>query len=219
MESNNNSQNNNKSTINFKIILVGDTGVGKTCLIKNAAKDIFDEIHTPTLGFDMLTFECTIDKNPIKLEIWDTCGQEAYKSLISSFYKDSALAMMVYSIDSNDSFCHIESWLKDIKQQSNPDVKIFLIGNKADLEEKREVDSDKAKQFIEENNIEYFKETSAKSGLNVKEVFLRAAQSLYEEHLKYRERANSYEKKNIPVPVKLNSKKNERKSGWCCLFN
>ena len=128
MESNNNSQNNNKSTINFKIILVGDTGVGKTCLIKNAAKDIFDEIHTPTLGFDMLTFECTIDKNPIKLEIWDTCGQEAYKSLISSFYKDSALAMMVYSIDSNDSFCHIESWLKDIKQQSNPDVKIFLIG-------------------------------------------------------------------------------------------
>ncbi len=219
METNNDSQKNNLSLINFKIIIVGDAGVGKTCLLKKASKGLFDEAYQPTLGFEFLTFECEIDDNPIKLQIWDTCGQETYKSLITSFYRNSALAMMIYSIDSKESFYHIESWLKDIKQQSNPDVKIFLIGNKADLEEKREVDSDKAKQFIEENNIEYFKETSAKSGLNVKEVFLRAAQSLYEEHLKYRERANSYEKKNIPVPVKLNSKKNERKSGWCCLFN
>ena len=163
----------------------------------------------------MLTFECTIDKNPIRLEIWDTCGQEAYKSLISSFYKDSALAMMVYSIDSNDSFCHIESWLKDIKQQSNPDVKIFLIGNKADLGEEREVDSDKGKQFIDENNIDYFNETSAKSGLNVKEVFMKAAELLYKEYLKYRERANSTEKKDIPTPVKVNNDKGKRKSGCC----
>ena len=215
MESNNNSQKNNKSTINFKIILVGDTGVGKTCLIKNAAKDIFDEIHTPTLGFDMLTFECKIDEKQIKLEIWDTCGQETYKSLICSFYRNSALAMMVYSIDSNESFYHIESWLKDIKQQSNPDVKIFLIGNKADLEEKREVDSNKAKQFIEENNIDYFSETSAKNGFNVKEVFTKAAELLYKEYLKYKERANNTEKKDIPTPVKVNNDKSKRKSGCC----
>ena len=215
MESNNNSQKNNKSTINFKIILVGDTGVGKTCLIKNAAKDIFDEIHTPTLGFDMLTFECKIDEKQIKLEIWDTCGQETYKSLITSFYKDSALAMMVYSIDSNESFYHIESWLKDIKQQSNPDVKIFLIGNKADLGEEREVDSDKAKQFIDENNIDYFSETSAKNGFNVKEVFTKAAELLYKEYLKYKERANNTEKKDIPTPVKVYNDKSKRKSGCC----
>ena len=215
METNNDSQKNNLSLINFKIIIVGDAGVGKTCLLKKASKGLFDEAYQPTLGFEFLTFECEIDDNPIKLQIWDTCGQETYKSLITSFYRNSALAMMIYSIDSKESFYHIESWLKDIKQQSNPDVKIFLIGNKADLGEEREVDIDKGKQFIDENNIDYFSETSAKSGLNVKEVFMKAAELLYKEYLKYRERANSTEKKDIPTPVKVNNDKGQRKSGCC----
>ena len=117
------------------------------------------------------------------MQIWDTCGQEIYRSLISSFYRNASLAMMVYSIDSKESFIHIETWLKEVKLQSNPDIKIFLIGNKADLEEQREVKLEQAKLYKNENDIHYFCETSAKNGLNAQEVFIEAAKLLYKEYI------------------------------------
>jgi small GTP-binding protein len=208
----------NQYDLSFKMIVVGDAGVGKSCLTTTAAKGIFDETYSATVGFEFLTFNVKLNDKVIKLQIWDTCGQEIYRSLISSFYRNASLAMMVYSIDSKESFIHIETWLKEVKLQSNPDIKIFLIGNKADLEEQREVKLEQAKLYKNENDIHYFCETSAKNGLNAQEVFIEAAKLLYKEHLKYKARANRVDNGaggNISVPIKINDGKNERKSGCC----
>ena len=208
----------NQYDLSFKMIVIGDAGVGKSCLTTKAAKGIFDDTYSATVGFEFLTFNVKLNDKVIKLQIWDTCGQEIYRSLISSFYRNASLAMMVYSIDSKESFIHIETWLKEVKLQSNPDIKIFLIGNKADLEEQREVKLEEAKQYKNENDIHYFCETSAKNGLNAQEVFIEAAKLLYKEHLKYKARANRVDNGaggNISVPIKVNNGKNERKSGCC----
>ena len=206
----------NKYDLSFKMIVIGDAGVGKSCLTLKASKGNFDDTYSPTVGFEFLSFNVKIDSKVIKLQIWDTCGQEIYRSLISSFYRNASLAMMVYSIDSKESFNHIESWLKEVKLQSNPDIKVFLIGNKADLEDSREVQLNEAKQFKEENGIHYFNEASAKNGLNAQEIFIEAAKILYEEHLQYRVRANktNINSENTPIPVKI-SNKSERKQGCC----
>ena len=209
----------NKYDISFKMIVIGDAGVGKSCLTSKASKGIFEETYSATVGFEFLVFNVKINDKVIKLQIWDTCGQEAYRSLISSFYRNASLAMMVYAINDKSSFIHIESWLKEVKLQSNPDIKIFLIGNKSDLEEKREVQLREAKTFKEENGIHYFSETSAKSGINAKEVFIEAAKLLYREHSEYKSKnmnklAN--EKGNVPVPVKVSKIKNTRNKGGCC---
>ena len=116
----------------FKMIVIGDAGVGKSCLSGRAIKDRFDTDYSPTVGFEFLTFTTKIEDKIVKLQIWDTCGQEAYRSLITNFYRNASLAMMVYAINSKDSFIHINQWLKEVKIQCHPDIKIILIGNKCD---------------------------------------------------------------------------------------
>ena len=208
----------NQYDLSFKMIVIGDAGVGKSCLTTKASKGVFDESYSATVGFEFLTFNVKIDGKVIKLQIWDTCGQEIYRSLISSFYRNASLAMMVYAIDSRESFVHIETWLKEVKLQSNPDIKIFLIGNKADLEGERKVQVEEAKQFQKENDIHYFNEASAKSGVNAQEVFVEAAKLLYKEHLKYKTRGNRLENDEegvVPVPLKPNTNQKGRKNGCC----
>ena len=106
--------------IAFKVIIVGDSGIGKSCLTMKAIKNTFTEGHNATVGFDFFTF-CTLsnEATSCKLQIWDTCGQETYKSLITSFYRNTSLAMMVYSIDSQESFEHIKTWHRELKIQSS----------------------------------------------------------------------------------------------------
>ena len=200
------------------MIVIGDAGVGKSCLTAKATRGIFEEAYSATVGFEFLTFNLKIDGKIVKLQIWDTCGQEIYRSLISSFYRNASLAMMVYSIDSKESFSHIETWLKEIKLQSNPDIKIFLIGNKADLgPEQRKVTLEEAQQFKDESGIHYFCEASAKTGLNAQEVFIEAGKLLYCEHLKYKARASQGDsiEGNVEIPVKISDKKKERNQTCC----
>ena len=209
----------NQYDLSFKMIVIGDAGVGKSCLTAKASKGIFEETYSATVGFEFLVFNVKLNDKVIKLQIWDTCGQELYRSLISSFYRNASLAMMVYAIDNMESFNHIETWLKEVKLQSNPDIKIFLIGNKSDLEENRKVTTEAAKTFKDENGIHYFSEASAKNGVNAKEVFIEAAKLLYGEHLKYKERKfdkNLSDKEKVPMPVKVTKNKNNRKKGGCC---
>jgi len=179
----------NKYDFTFKMIVIGDAGVGKSCLTGRAIKDKFETEYAPTVGFEFLSFSTKIDNKIIKLQIWDTCGQEVYRSLITNFYRNASLAMMVYSINSRESFIHINQWLKEVRIQSHPDVKIILVGNKADLNNERKVSKDEAQRYKEENQILYFEETSAKTGFNAKEVFTEAARILYEEHKRYKSRA------------------------------
>ena len=212
----------NQYDLTFKIIVIGDPGVGKSCLTGRAVKDKFDSQYAPTIGFEFLTYSVKIQDKIIKLQIWDTCGQEMYRSLISNFYRYASLAMIVYSIDSKESFLHINTWLKDVKIQSHPDVKIILIGNKSDLVDNRAVTYEEAKKFKEENQLLYFEETSAKTGMNAKEVFTQAARILFEEHLNYKTRAenlsfsdNASIKTNNTISTKLLKVQQKRNSNCC----
>ena len=208
-----------KYDYSFKMIVIGDAGVGKSCLTNRAAKDKFLSDYSPTVGFEFLTFSTNIENKIIKLQIWDTCGQEVYRSLITNFYRNASLAMMVYAINSRESFFHINQWLKEVRLQSHPDVKIILIGNKSDLENERVVTTEEARKFKEENQILYFEETSAKSGLNTKEVFAEAARILYNEHKNYKLRSKSESLANtiqkVEVPKKLGKEQKKRKKGCC----
>ena len=156
----------------------------------------------------------------IKLQMWDTCGQEIYRSLISSFYKNSSLAMIMYSIDNEESFRHLDYWIKEIKNNSSPDIKIILIGNKVDLEDKRVVSKEEADNFARVNGIDEVYETSAKTGFNAKTIFSKAAQILYKEHLNYKRISRDpslikvgtedFDPKTIPMP------KEEKQKKGCC---
>ena len=180
-----------RSNLTFKIIVLGDPGVGKSSLLGRATKNIFNAEYQTTVGFEFLTFTEKIGEKNVKLQIWDTCGQETYKSLISNFYRNASLAMLIYSIDSRESFNNIIKWLKEIKLQSNPDIKVVLIGNKADLENKRQVTIEEGNKFKEENDILFFQEASAKSGINAKEIFHEAAKILYDEYIIFLKKARN----------------------------
>ena len=211
--------------LSFKIIIVGDSGVGKSCLSIKASRNYFEDFYSPTVGFEFLTFNVKVEDQNIKLQIWDTCGQEVYRSLISSFYRSASLAIIVYSIDNEESYINIEKWLNDIKTQSNPDVKIFLIGNKADLEDKRQVTKESGEKFYKDHKLSFFTETSAKTGFNVQNVFIEVAKELYKQHEEIKNRV-SRPGSMAPVPytpempnnVSLETEENEnvQRKKKCC---
>ena len=158
-----------------------------------------------------------IDKTVVKLQIWDTCGQEIYKSLISNFYRNSSLAIIVYSIDSKESFEHAEAWLNELKNQANPDVRIFLVGNKADLEELRQVSKEEGIKYKNEKNLDVFMETSAKTGYNARNVLIEATKLLYKDYLKYSEiEQKNKETKKKEENQKLNKEKEAKQKKNCC---
>ena len=209
--------------LTFKIIIIGDSGVGKSCLALRGIKNVFKPLYSPTIGFEFMAFYTRIDGKIIKMQIWDTCGQEVYRSLISSFYNNSSLAIMVYSIDNKNSFENLEFWLNEIRTKSNPNINIFLIGNKCDLKEKRQITKEEGQEFSDNNKINLFMESSAKSGFNAQNLFIEASKLLYEQHLKYKDRVSrpdSFEnpnprdtKRSLPLDD-MDDNKNKRKK--CC---
>ena len=175
----------NTCDLSFKLIIIGDSSVGKSSLANKAIKNKFDTVYNATLGFDFFSFFVKIDEKIIKLQIWDTCGQEIYHSLITNFYRNSSLAIMVYAINNRASYEHIDFWLKEIKRNSNPDAKIFLIGNKNDLDEEREVTFEEAQKYADDLEFSNFFESSAKSGFNAQKIFIKAANILYDDFIEY----------------------------------
>ena len=204
--------------ISFKIIVIGDSGVGKSCLTTQAVRNNFEEFYTATVGFEFLTFNMRINNNVLKLQIWDTCGQEVYKSLISNFYRNSSLALILYAINNRDSFLHAETWLNDLKNQANPNVKVFLVGNKSDLENERVISKEEGEKFKEEKKLDRFIETSAKTGENARSALLEAAKLLYKDYLKAKQNlANGEDVDDNNKGNKLERKpeKNKNKKGCC----
>ena len=212
--------------LSFKIIIVGDQGVGKSCLAIKASRNYFEDYYSPTVGFEFVSFNVRVQDKIIKLQIWDTCGQEVYRSLISSFFRSASLAIIVYSIDTEDSFNNIEKWLNDIKTQSNPDIKIFLIGNKADLEDKRRLTKEQGEQLCRDHKLTFFMETSAKTGFNVQNVFIQVAKELYLQHEEIKNRVSRpgtlimpiNEENNNQNVVKLEIEEEEKtkRKKFCC---
>jgi small GTP-binding protein len=122
---------------NYKIIIIGDSGVGKTCLTYRATSGEFREKMAATIGFEYFPFVVKYKNKILKLEIWDTCGQEAYRSLIKSFFNNSSLAIIVYAVDNKKSFSSIDEWIRQCRSLCSPDTRFFLIGNKNDVDEEK----------------------------------------------------------------------------------
>ena len=187
-----------KYDLNFKIILIGNIGVGKSCLSLKATKGIFLEEYISTIGFEFYCFNVKVNEKIIKLQIWDTCGQEAYRSLIKNFYRNASLAIVVYSVEDLQSFNDIDIWLKQVKTYGTSSCKIFLIGNKIDTEN-RKVSTEMGIKCKNDFFFDCFMETSAKDGINIKELFINCATILYEENQSLIESFKNKENKdNIP---------------------
>ena len=202
--------------LSFKLIFIGDSSVGKSCLTAKAVKNNFEEYYQATVGFEFLTFNMKVNDKVVKLQIWDTCGQEIYKSLISNFYRNSSLAVLVYAIDNKESFNHVENWLNDLKSQANPDVRIFLVGNKADLEEDRKISKEEGEKYKEDQHLDLFMETSAKTGHNARNVLVEAAKILYKDYLKFDENSKNENDPNNGKDKKKLIKVDPKKKKGCC---
>ena len=202
--------------LSFKLIVIGDSSVGKSCLSAQAVRNNFVEFYQATVGFEFLTFNLRINSKIIKLQIWDTCGQEVYKSLISNFYRNCSLALIVYAINNRNSYEHAENWLNDLKNQSKPNVRVFLIGNKCDLEDQRVVSKEEGESFKEQKKLDRFIETSAKTGKNARNVMVEAAKLLFKDYLKAKEDFNNENENDNKKGDKLERKNNNKKGKKCC---
>ncbi|KAL7448334.1 hypothetical protein ACHAWC_000541 [Mediolabrus comicus] len=161
----------------FKLVLLGDTAVGKSCLVVRFVRDEFFEFQEPTIGAAFLTQTVALDDATVKFEIWDTAGQERYRSLAPMYYRGAAAAIVVYDITNPDSFAGAKSWVKELQRRGDQNVVIAMAGNKADLEARRKVDFAEANEYAEENGILHM-ETSAKNANNVKALFVEIANRL-----------------------------------------
>ncbi|KAK8875871.1 Ras- protein Rab-4A [Tritrichomonas musculus] len=157
-----------KFDYSLKVIVVGDSGVGKTCLLVRYIRNLFDEESQPTLGVEFMTKIVTTEKHKIQLQLWDTAGQELFRSVTRGYYRGSAGAFLVFDITNRDTFDNIGRWLQDIKDVARSDVVTLLIGNKSDKADQRQVSTEEAQEFAQKNSMQYF-ETSAKTGSNISE--------------------------------------------------
>ena len=203
--------------INFKVIIIGDSGVGKSSILKRAVKNTLDQGYQATIGFEFLLMHFKVNDLKIKLQIWDTCGQEMYRSLVQGFYHNSSLAIIVYDINVKESFQNADIWLKDLKQHTEQELPVFLVGNKYDLE--KNVPTNEANNFYKNNNLSYFAECSAKSGYNVQEIFYEAARQLYHIYNKLKSE-NKFPVKASKLKIdknddNKNSNQNNKKRNCC----
>jgi Ras-related protein Rab-6A len=161
----------------YKLVFLGDQFVGKTSIITRFMYDTFDKQYQATIGIDFLSKTMYLEDRSVRLQLWDTAGQERFRSLIPSYIRDSAAAIVVYDICNRATFMSTFSWMQDVRQERGNDLVICLVGNKADMPEKREVSTDEGQQKANEFNA-MFIEVSAKVGTNIKSLFRKVAHAL-----------------------------------------
>jgi small GTP-binding protein len=200
----------------FKYIIIGDTAVGKSNLVLRYVYNEFKPDYNITIGLEFGEKEVKIKNKTYKIQIWDTAGQEKFKSITRTYYKNCVCAIIVYDITKRDTFDNVINWVEDCKNNSPKTVFMVLVGNKSDLDDKREVNADEAKDFADNNGMLFF-ETSAKNGNNVKEIFLNSVEQI----IKNMER-DYYDLDNEECGIQrthrgktvLENKKNKKKG--CC---
>jgi small GTP-binding protein len=154
----------------IKIVLIGDSGVGKTNLLSRFTRDQFNPESKSTIGVEFATKTMEIDGKNVKAQIWDTAGQERYRAITSAYYRGAIGAMLLYDITASLSFSSLSRWLQELRENADPNIVILLVGNKSDLAENRAVATDEGVGFSKSESL-LFIETSARDASNVQEAF------------------------------------------------
>merc|ERR1719263_2392673 len=161
----------------YKLVFLGDQGVGKTCIINRFVYDSFDRNYQATIGIDFLSKTMYLEDRTVRLQLWDTAGQERFRSLIPSYIRDSSVAVVVYDITNRASFLNTTKWIEDVRSERGNDVVIVLVGNKTDLQDRRQVSTEEGEEKAKESGV-MFIETSAKAGHSIKALFRQLAAAL-----------------------------------------
>lgn len=208
-----------------KIVMLGDSRVGKSSILKKFISNEFSHNYITTLGIDFLQKTIMVDGINIKVQVWDTAGQEKYRTMVQSYYKSAMGIILVYDISNEESFERVQDWMRQIKVHAEEDVKIVLCGNKADLqEEERQVEQDRGAQQAADFGLPFF-ETSAQSGQNIEEAFEECALKIVKEKLKPDEEKRKNGQHNPregsfmvqgQVKNKLAEDAKQKKKGGCC---
>ena len=202
----------------FKYIIVGDPSVGKSNLLMKFAHNKFTEEYQTTIGVEFGAKNIQLNNQIYRIQIWDTAGQENFRSITRAYFQKCVCAMVVYDITCRESFDHIKNWLQDIHEQSPKTVLIILIGNKIDLEDKRKISTDEGKDVAAQNGL-IFMETSAKTGEGVNEIFEKTALEITKKM-----EENYYDLNSETCGIKIgktntitlnNDRKNKDKRGCC----
>ena len=168
-----NNQQNSDYSYSVKYIIVGDSSVGKSNILLRFSRNVFDPGHQATLGIEFANKHILYNNIDYLVQVWDTAGQENFRSVTRAYYKASAVAMVVYDITNEESFKNIQSWIKDCKDLAPKTVQMVLIGNKSDLEENRVITKERGEELARENRMMFF-ETSALNGNGVEEAFQKS---------------------------------------------
>jgi len=161
----------------FKYIIIGDSAVGKSNILLRYIHDNFNEEFQSTIGVEFGAKNIKIEDKIYRIQIWDTAGQETFRSITRAYYKNSVCAFVVYDITNRNSFQNVKSWIEDCRKQSPKTVFMVLIGNKVDLEDNRQVTYEEGSVFAEKNGMLFY-ETSAKTGKNIEEIFLKSSMEI-----------------------------------------
>ncbi|KAK2523173.1 Rab1a, partial [Columba livia] len=194
----------------FKLLLIGDSGVGKSCLLLRFADDTYTESYISTIGVDFKIRTIELDGKTIKLQIWDTAGQERFRTITSSYYRGAHGIIVVYDVTDQESFNNVKQWLQEIDRYASENVNKLLVGNKCDLTTKKVVDYTTAKEFADSLGIPFL-ETSAKNATNVEQSFMTMAAEI-KKRMGPGATAGGAEKSN----VKIQSTPVKQSSGGCC---
>ena len=162
----------NPETPKYKLIFLGDQSVGKSCILNRFLNDTFIENYQATIGLDFQSKNVQIENQDIHLLLYDTAGQEKFRSLIPMYTRDANIVLLVYDISNRDSFSHLPDWLKDLTNVNFDEVIFAIVANKVDLSGKREVTAEEGQKFADEHNF-IFQEISAKTGLGFSELFYK----------------------------------------------
>ena len=191
----------------YKVLLLGDSSVGKTCFLLRYCDKSFQDVHLSTIGLDYRLKTITLKNNKnIKLQIWDTAGQDRFRAITKNYYKSANGVLLIYDISNLQTYENVKNWISQIREEANPNVIIYLVGNKIDLpKEKRVVNIEDGEKIAEEFEIK-FKEASAKSGTNVNEIFEELVEQIDEK----------FSKLEVPKKKKGNQLYTGKKKKKCC---
>eukprot|EP00694_Reclinomonas_americana_P008149 EC799852.1.p1 GENE.EC799852.1~~EC799852.1.p1 ORF type:complete len:247 (+),score=69.78 EC799852.1:113-742(+) len=203
-------------TLTYKLVLLGESAVGKSSLVLRFVRGQFFEYQESTIGAAFLTQTVPLNDTIVKFEIWDTAGQERYHSLAPMYYRGAAAAIVVYDITNPHSFEKAKDWVKELQRKSSANIVIALAGNKVDMKDKRRVATEDAEQYATDNGI-LFLETSAKNSINVNEIFVAIAKRLPKDSTKYTRSAPSGREGNLVSGAALRrDEAAEPKKKGCC---